>query len=73
MKTPPKDRTFLANIGLPWYVVAHWNPIVSEYVYAEFQVDMYLGKWDDAYFQTEYFKESEIIDWIEMPRIEETK
>jgi len=73
MKAPPRDNLFLANIGYPYYVLAHWNEGMGYYIYAELQVDMYKGEWDDTYFQTESFQESDIISWIEMPRIEETK
>jgi len=73
MKAPPKDNTFLANIGLPWYVVAHWSNAFEKYVFAELQVDLLHGKWEDVYFQTDSFQESEIISWIEMPKIEGTK
>jgi len=73
MKAPPRDNMFLANIGLPRYVVAHWNPAMDEFVYAELQVDMFEGEWNDTYFESEYFKESDIRSWIELPKIEETK
>ena len=71
MTPPPKDRTFLANIGLPWYVVAHWNPAMDEFVYASMQVDMFEGEWNDTYFESDYLNESDIRSWIELPKIEE--
>lgn len=69
MKQPPKDKLFLANIGYPNYVMAHWNEAMHCYVYAELQVDMYHGEWDDTYFQTESFDELELKSWIELPKV----
>lgn len=71
--TPPKDRNFLANIGYPWYVVANWNEAMGYFVYAEFQLDLYEGEWNDTYFASESFTEEELIGWIEMPKIEGLK
>lgn len=65
--TPPKNRLFLADIGYPHYVIAHWSKVNNQYVFAEMQVDLYQGEWDDVYFQTEYFEEEEIKSWIELP------
>lgn len=69
--TPPKDNSFLANIGLPFYVVAHWNEAMGYYVYAELQIDLYNGEWNDTYFQTDSFEESDIKSWIEFPKIKD--
>jgi len=69
MNTPPKDNSFLADIGLPYYVVALWNKAMGYYVYADLQVDLYNGEWDDTYFQTDHFDENELKSWIELPEI----
>lgn len=71
--TPPKDKLFLADIGYPYYVLAHWSNVDNQYIFAELQVDLYQGKWDDVYFQTDRFKEYELKGWIEMPKLEKTK
>lgn len=65
--TPPKNRLFLADIGYPHYVLAHWNKVNNQYIFAEIQLELYQGEWDDVYFQTEYFEEEEIKSWIELP------
>jgi hypothetical protein len=57
--TPPKDCNFLANIGYPWYVVAHWNEAMGYFVYAELQIDLYQGEWNDTYFTNDNFGEDE--------------
>ena len=67
--TPPKDKTFLADIGYPYYVYAHYNEAMGYFVYAELQVDMYKTSWNDTYFQTDSFKEEELKGWIEMPEV----
>ena len=69
MTTPPKDKHFLANIGYPWYVTAHWNEAMGYYIFADFQVDFYEGECTDTYFTTESFNEDEIISWIEYPML----
>ena len=69
MNTPPKNRTFLADIGYPFYVLAHWNEAMDYYVFAELQVDLYKSSWTDTYFQTDSFKEEELIGWIEKPTL----
>lgn len=66
--TPPKDRNFLADIGYPWYVLAHYNEAMDYFVYADLQIDMYDSKWNDTYYTTENCKEEEILNWIEVPK-----
>ena len=69
MTPPPKDTLFLADIGYPYYVLAHWSKVDNKYIFAELQVDMYHGEWDDVYFQTDRFFEDEIKSWIELPKV----
>jgi len=69
MNTPPKNKTFLADIGYPYYVLAHWNEAMDYYVFAELQVDLFEGKLNDTYFQTESFKEDELIGWVDKPQL----
>ena len=69
--TPPKDNNFLANIGLPFYAVAHWSPVHNAFVYANLQADLFKGEWNDYYFDTEYFTEDELLNWIEFPKIKD--
>ena len=67
--TPPKDKTFLADIGYPYYVYANYNKAMDYFVYAELQVDMYLVKYEDTYFITESFHEEELKGWVEVPEV----
>lgn len=62
---PPKTGTFLADVGLPWLVVAVWNGACGKYHYADLQCGLYQGKWNDTYFETESF--CEIFRWAPMP------
>ena len=66
--TAPKDgTTFLANMGWPLLVVCVWNAAVDKWVYANLQVNLYEGKWNDTYFESEWDNESELKGWIPMP------
>lgn len=67
--TPPKDCNFLANIGYPFYVTAHWNEAMGYFVYAELQVDLYGGEYNDTYYITDNFKEEDLISWVDMPKL----
>ena len=66
--TAPKDgTTFLANMGWPWLVVCMWNAAVDKWVYANPQINLYEGEWNDTYFESEWDDESELKGWIPMP------
>lgn len=69
--TPPRDRVFLADVGYPYLVLCHYNPINNDYVYTELQVDLYEGVWQDYYFQNEHCAEDEIKGWIELPKVKQ--
>ena len=67
-KTAPKDGSiFLADMGLPWLVVCMWNAAVDKWVYANPQINLYEGEWNDSYFESEWDDESELKGWIPMP------
>ena len=69
-ETAPKDGTiFLANIGLPWYVMCCWNGALKKWSFVSPQTGMFQGKLDDTYFETEWDKETALITWIELPPI----
>jgi hypothetical protein len=67
---PPKDDIFLANIGIPYAVTCGYNEVQKQFFYADIQIDLYKGKFKDAYFQTEYIDESKIISWMHLPEQE---
>jgi hypothetical protein len=63
---PPKDgNQFLADVGLPWPVVAAWNGCDECYVYANLQCGMVGGIYIDTYFENE--QEKTVKQWAEMP------
>ena len=67
-ETAPKDgSTFLADVGYPWAMVCAWNAAISQWIYAEYQVNMVDGEWNDPYFETEY--EYDIKAWMPLPKI----
>ena len=66
---PPKTGTqFLADVGLPWPVVAAWNGCDDEFVYANLQCGMVGGEYNDTYFETE--REKSIKRWAPMPEFD---
>jgi len=65
-QTAPKDRLFLAGVGLPWLVMAIWNDYQEEFVYADLETSLCEGKYDSGFF-TEYAKHSEIKGWLDVP------
>ncbi len=67
-ETAPKDRTILADIGMPWLVYATWNEPCKCYVYASIQCEMYNGEWNDFYFENENFGIEELKSWMEIPK-----
>lgn len=58
----PKDKTILINVDSGW-TVARYNNVEKKFVYANFQTDLYQGKWEDHYFENEWIDESEIKEW----------
>lgn len=73
-ETAPKDGTaFLAHLGYPWPVVAAWNGYSEQWVYANNQIGIVDGKWNDAYFENEYEPTDELIGWMSLPEIPRAK
>ena len=69
-ETAPKDgTTFLADIGLPWPVVCAWNGSAGGWAWAEHQIDIYKGQWNEVYFQTEWETEDELKAWMPLPEL----
>ncbi len=65
---PPKNMTaFLADVGLPWPVVAAWNGTDECYVYANVQCGMYHAIYNDTYFESE--QEKTVTRWMPMPNL----
>lgn len=67
---PPRDMSvFIADIGLPWSVVAVWNGCDENYVYANLQVNMVNGVYNDTYFENETEGVGGIKRWMPMPEL----
>jgi len=67
-KSAPKNgTTILANVGLPWAVVATWNSHDEKWVYANLQACDMANNTLDAYFENE--QEPTIKGWLPMPEI----
>ena len=65
----PKDGSvFLADFGYGT-VAAAWSKAENQWVTALFQLGLYQGGFNDAYFETEYFNEDELKGWMPMPEI----
>lgn len=63
---PPKDgNSFLADVGLPFSVVAAWNGVDQCFVYANLNCGMVNGVYNDTYFENEY--EKAVKRWAAMP------
>lgn len=69
-ETAPKDGTaFLANLDYPFPVLAAWNGANNEFVYADLNVGMVDGKWNDTYFENDYISADKLIAWQPLPNL----
>jgi len=67
---PPSDGSaFLADIGYPWPVLAAWNGCDDVYVYANLQVGMVDGVYNDTYFETESESKTGVKRWMPLPEL----
>lgn len=67
-KDAPKDRVFLAFFkNWPFCTTCHWSKSSKKWVAANLQYDLWDGKFDDAYFENEYFNIENMIKWCELP------
>lgn len=62
---PPIDAQFLADVGLPYAVVAAWNGARNRYVYSNFELDYHGNVPEDTYFEDVYTKT--IKKWMPLP------
>jgi len=61
----PKDRQIIIECGLG-AGVAIWNDTDKSFVFANLQIDLFEGKWNDTYFENEYVQEKDITKWREL-------
>lgn len=65
-ETAPRDRMIIANVGMPWAVVATWSEYCERWVLAELEWNVCDGLADPG-FVTEY--EVELAGWMELPGV----
>jgi hypothetical protein len=65
-ETAPKDRSFLADTGYPWAVVACWSEYTESWVTGQIEGNLCEGKSDPAWF-SEY--EHTLKGWMELPEV----
>ena len=64
---PQTGQPFLADVGWPWAVVAAWNRPNNSFVYAQPDIDLFMGVWDDTSFVNEHAQLKEIKAWAVLP------
>ncbi len=64
-KPIPTDRVVIVETE-QGKTIAIWNEPSQKFVTANIQADLYKGKWNDTYFETEHIDERDIIDWAEL-------
>ena len=68
MKTAPKNGSaILLDIDMPWPVVACWSEHEKRWVFANHQINMVNGKWNDPYWESEW--ENDALAWMPMPDV----
>ncbi len=64
---PPKDKIFLADVGVLFPVVAVWNENGECFSYANLLYGMYDGIYKGAHFENEHIEA--IQRWMPMPSV----
>jgi len=65
MSKIPKDREIII-ITATGHHASIWSPTDKKFVYANIQIDLYEGKWDMYYYETEYIEEDYVLGWREL-------
>ena len=73
MDTAPKDRVILLNVGYPYTVIGIWSEFEEDFVYADVQVNINDGKWNDPYFETQSATAEEVRGWMPLPEVANAK
>ena len=69
-ETAPKDgNPVIADIGLPFAVLAVWNEHEQQWCYASLQVNLIDDEWSDPYFESEW--NPTLRAWRSMPEVQE--
>jgi len=64
----PRDRTFIADLGYPWAVIATYSPAMDQLAVADLEASVCDGK-SDLYFCTEWHDLSELKGWMDLPGV----
>lgn len=67
MKTAPKDRPIILDVGYPWPVVGQWNEHDQSWCYANLQASKMESGDVDVWFENEHEKNPK--GWLPMPEI----
>lgn len=67
--TVPKDRLFIADMGLPWACIAIWNEPSGQFCITELEVGLYDGQLNDTAITHTYEPVSMLRGWMEMPEV----
>ena len=67
-KTAPKGDVIIALFDCtPIPVMATWNEPEQQWGCSSVQVNLYQGKWNDTYFQSEYETSNALKAWMPLP------
>ncbi|MFA5166773.1 MAG: hypothetical protein WC449_05810 [Candidatus Paceibacterota bacterium] len=64
---PPKDSSFIADVWLPYAVIAAWNESEKKFCFSDFRIGLFECEWMDTYFENEYI--DTIKAWMPLPEI----
>lgn len=67
-KAPKTGEQFLADVGLPFAVVAMYSEADEKFVYAEAECSLFEGRYE-AYFVNESEKPENIKRWQPLPKL----
>ena len=64
----PKDGTLILAVfrNYPTPLMAMWSGVQQQWCAAVPHVEPFYGKWDDWYFETEYFDDKDLKVWAEL-------
>lgn len=72
-ETAPKDRLILADFGLPWLVLTHWNAVSECWAFTSLSLERQIGDKADYLFETEHGATWGMRGWLKVPKITRKK
>lgn len=67
--TAPKDRVFLADMGMPWVCLAIWNEPSGLFCITELEIGPFNGVWNDTSICHTYESALGMRGWLELPEV----